>query len=85
MATQNGKLEALRKREAEIKARIAEAEAVEKAKARKEDTRVKVLIGSAFVADTAKNPDTRAGVVTVLERAIVAPKDRAFLKEKGWL
>ena len=85
MAGQNGKLEALRKREAEIKARIAEAEALEKAKARKEDTRVKVLIGSAFVADTVKNPETRAGVVAVLERAIVAPKDRAFLKEKGWL
>lgn len=85
MATQNGKLEALRKREAELKARIAEAEAVEKGKKRKEDTRVKVLIGSAFVADTEKNPETRAGVVAILERAIVAPKDRAFLKLKGWL
>ena len=85
MATQNGKLAALRKREAEIKARIAEAEATEKAKARKEDTRVKVLIGAAFLADVEHNPDTRGAVVAVLERAIVAPKDRAFLKEKGWL
>ena len=85
MATENAKLAALRKREAELKAQIAEAEALEKAKRRKEDTRVKVLIGSAFVADTGKNPETRAGVVAVLERAIVAPKDREFLKSKGWL
>jgi len=85
MAAQNGKLAALRKREAEIKARIAEAEATEKAKTRKEETRVKVLIGAAYVADTEKNPETRAGVVAVLERAITAPKDRAFLKSKGWL
>lgn len=85
MATRTGKLAALRKRKAELNARIAEAKAVEEDKARKEDTRVKVLISSAFVADTVKNPETRAEVVAVLERAIVAPKDREFLKSKGWL
>jgi hypothetical protein len=81
----SGKLEALRKREAEIKAQIAKAEALEKNKRRKEDTRIKVLIGAAFVTDIDRNPETRAGVVAVLDRAIVAPKDRAFLKSKGWL
>jgi hypothetical protein len=79
------KLALLRKREAELKARIAAAEAVEKAKRRKNDTRVKVLIGAAFVSDTEAKPETRGAVVAVLERAIVAPKDRAFLKSQGWL
>jgi len=84
MATKD-KLEALRKREAEIKARIAEAEAKEKAQSRKEDTRVKVLVGAAFLADIEKNPETRSLVLSVVDRAIVNPKDREFLKSKGWL
>lgn len=81
----NPKLEALKKREAEIKARIAETEAKEKAKRRKEDTRVKVIVGAGIIADTEKHPETRAEIVAVLDRAITAPKDRAFLKSKGWL
>jgi len=85
MASNDDKLAALRKREAELKARIAQEEAKAKAQARKDDTRLKVLIGAAFVSDIDRNPETRAGVVAVLERAIVAPKDRAFLKSKGWL
>ena len=85
MATTNGKLEALRKREAEIRAQIAEVEAKDKAKSRKEETRVKVMVGAGIIADTVKNPETRAGVLAVLDRAITAPKDRAFLKSKGWL
>jgi hypothetical protein len=85
MAATNGKLEALRKREAEIKAQIGKIEALEKGKKRKEENRVKVLVGAGIIADTVKNPETRAGVVSVLDRAITAPNDRAFLKSKGWL
>ena len=85
MATKNGALEALRKREAEIKSRIAELESKEKGKKRKEENRVKILVGAGVIADTEKHPETRAGVVSVLDRAITAPKDRAFLKSKGWL
>jgi hypothetical protein len=84
MATQDGKLAVLRKRAAELKARITQAEAQEKAKARKEETREKVLIGAAFLADIKQHPETRAGVVEVLKRGIVAPKDREFLKARGW-
>jgi len=83
--TGNGKLEALRKRQAEIAARIAEVEAGEKAKGRKEDTRLKILIGAAFIADTDIHPETRVGVLSVLRRAIKAPRDAEFLKAKGWL
>jgi hypothetical protein len=84
MAT-TSKLDALRKQRALIAARIAEAEAKEKAKARKEDTRLKVLIGAAIIADVSLHPETRAGVEAVLQRAITADRDVAFLKSKGWL
>jgi len=81
----NSKLEILRSRQKEIAARIAEVEATEKAKSRKEDTRLKILVGAAFIADTDIHPETRAGVLAVLRRAIKAPRDAEFLKSKGWL
>lgn len=81
----NIKLEALRKKRQMIAAQIAEAEAREKIKARKEDTRLKVLIGSAFIADASLYPETRPGVETVLKRAITTDRDVQFLRGKGWL
>lgn len=84
MAT-NTKLEALRKRREQIAAQITAAEAQIKLKARKEDTRLKVLIGAAMIADTSLYPETRAGVEAVLQRAITADRDVAFLRSKGWL
>jgi hypothetical protein len=81
----DAKLEALRKRQREIAARIAAVESSQKARARKEDTRLKVLVGAAILADVARNPETRAGVEAVLQRAITAERDREFLKLKNWL
>lgn len=83
--TANAKLEALRKKREQIAAQIAAVEAAEKKKARKEDTRLKVLVGAATLADVELHPETRAGVQAVLQRAITAPRDREFLKTKGWL
>ena len=84
-AVQNPKLEALRKKEAELKAQIAKFEAKEKAKADKQTNRVKLLIGGAVISDIEKNPDNRAVIVAVLDRSVTAANDRAFLKSKGWL
>ena len=81
----SSKLEALRKRQERINAQIAAEEAREKAQARKDDTRLKVLVGAAFLADAAVHEETRAGVRAVLEKGITAPRDREFLKAKGWL
>jgi hypothetical protein len=85
MTTANPKLEALRKKEAAIKAQIARAEAKQKGQERKEDTRLKVLVGAAILSDVMHHPETRAGVQAVLNRAIIAERDREFLKVKGWL
>jgi len=81
----NDKIEALRKREAEIRAKIAAEETKRRKREEKEQSRVKLLVGGAFLADIEKTPDTRAGVVAVLDRAITNEKDRAFLKAQGWL
>jgi len=79
------KLEQLRKKEALLKAQIAAAESAMSAKARKEDTRLKVLIGAAYLNDVEVHPETRTGVKAVLQRGITAERDQNFLKEKGWL
>jgi len=79
------KIEALRKREAEIRAKIAEEETKRRKREEKDQTRIKLLIGGAFLADVEKTPDTRAGLLAVVDRGIVNPKDREFLKSKGWL
>ena len=84
MAT-NEKKETLLKQAEKIKARLAEIEAKEAAEKRKNDTRLKVLVGAAFLADKDKNPETEATIRAVVERGIVNPKDRAFLKSQGWL
>lgn len=42
------KIEALRKKEAQIKAQLAELEKKANAEKRKEDTRLKVLVGAAI-------------------------------------
>jgi hypothetical protein len=84
-AGKQSKVEALRAQQAKIAARIAELEAQGKAKARKEDTRLKVVVGAACLADAAIHDETRDLVRGILEKAVKAPRDREFLKAKGWL
>jgi hypothetical protein len=83
-AKENQKLEALRKREAQIKAQITKLVEQEKTKNRKDDTRLKVLIGAAFLADAALNPETCDIIKSILQRAITSQRDRDFLQTKGW-
>ena len=79
------KLEILKEKTAKLQARINEIEARGKAENRKRDTRLKVLVGAACLADAAIHGDTKATVRAVLERAVKAPRDREFLKAAGWL
>jgi muramidase (phage lysozyme) len=82
-----GKVETLRQKKAALEAKIAAIEATEKARQRKEDTRLKVLIGAAFLADSAKHPETRGAIQTVVQRAFASggERDKDFLKSKGFL
>ncbi len=79
------KLETLQQRKAKLEQEIAALRARETAQERKEDTRLKVLIGAAMLADTKLNPQTVQFVEEILHRAITSERDRAFLQSKGWL
>lgn len=79
------KMEALKQRKAKIDEQIAALKARETAQARKEDTRLKVLIGAAMLADVKIHPKTGEFIKDVLQRAITEKRDREFLQNKGWL
>lgn len=83
--TDTERLEDLKKREVELKAKIATLEARKATEARKEENRLKVLVGAALLADAKINDETRLFLRSVLPRAVTAPRDRDFLQGKGWL
>ena len=77
--------EVLKEKQGKLQARINQIEARGKAENRKRDTRLKVLVGAACLADAAIHDDTRNMLRGIVERAVKAPRDREFLKSKGWL
>jgi len=79
------KMEELKQRKAKIDQQIAALQKRQAAQERKEDTRLKVLIGAAMLADAKLNPSTAAFVQEIVQRAITASRDREFLQNKGWL
>jgi hypothetical protein len=85
MATAALKLATLRERQARLLARISKLENQEKKQARREDTRLKILVGAGMLADAEFHPETLGLIRLVLGRAITAERDREFLRSKGWL
>jgi hypothetical protein len=83
--TKTSRLETLRQQQAKIQARIAELESRAKAQHRKDDTRLKIIVGAACLADAALHDETSASLRRILQKAVTAPRDREFLKSKGWL
>ena len=83
--TTPARIDRLKAKKEEIEKQLAELEAREKSKARKEDNRLKVLIGAGILADAKIRPELAGEVQKILERAITAKRDRDFLQEKGWL
>lgn len=81
----NQRLQTLKQRAEALKQQIAKIEAADKAKARKEDTRLKVIVGAAVLANAGLRPEARAALIEVLRKAVTAPRDREFLKSKEWL
>ena len=81
----NTRLDTLLKKQESINARIAAVKAAANAQARKDDTRLKIIVGAAILTDTGLHPENRSSVVAVLNRAVKTDRDRDFLKSKGLL
>ena len=79
------KIETLRKRKEEIEKKLSTLEARERAQARKDETRLKVLIGAGIMADLKKHPENLDNIKKILDRAATSKRDRDFLTSKGWL
>lgn len=79
------RIEALKQRKAKIEKELFTIEAREKAKARKEETRLKVLIGAGIIADAKVHPEIIELVHEILTRATPSKRDRELLQARGWL
>ena len=84
MTLANPKLAGLLDRKSKLEAQIAKIEAVEKVKARKTETRYKIVFGSSLLADVERHPELREVFVTSLRRSVTADRDKALLRSMGW-
>jgi hypothetical protein len=84
-ASRADRLTALKNKKAELERQIAALASRETVKARKEDTRAKIIIGGAILANIKLHPETRGGIVAILEKAVTTPRDRELLASKGML
>ena len=86
----NDKVDALRKRADEIKAALEAVQTKQKQQEKTDDHRIKMLIGTAMVADVdaaekEQRSQRKALIAEVLARNTVSEAARGFLKVKGWL
>ena len=75
--TKQGKLDALKKKNAQIKAQIQKLEASEKTQERKRDTRRKILVGAYFI-DQANETKTFAEIVKIMDGYLKRNSDRVL-------
>ena len=84
-ANGNGKIEALRKREAALKAAIA-AEQVKQQKVKaKLQAREFATVGEALCKYAAQSAEFRLMLQQVLQSAVMGDAERKFLAGRGWL
>jgi len=81
----NGRIELLRKREAEIRAAIAAETVKRKRREFKELERLKNVIGGALLATAAEDPAFAVHLKERLQKAALVESETNFLRSKGWL
>jgi Sec7-like guanine-nucleotide exchange factor len=79
MKDKTAKIEALRLKQEQIKARIQKLESLEKLQQRKQDTRRKILIGAYFL-DKANQSGSLDKLYQELESYITRPMDKDLFK-----
>ncbi len=78
-------LDALRKKEAALKAAIATERVRQQKRLEKDNARLFSIVGEALVQNARQAPDFRLMLEQVLQSADMRDTDRAFLTGKGWL
>jgi hypothetical protein len=82
----NERIEFLKKREAEIRARLAEERLKQQKREWREYERLKNVVGAALLAHAAENSDFEQMLKGVLKTTpIAAESDKRILRAKGWL
>ena len=79
------RIEALRKREAAVRAAIAQEKVRAQKKKEKDDARLFSIVGAALVRNAERSPDFQLMLKQILQAAELRDSDRAFLAQKGWL
>jgi len=82
MAKTAERLASLRDQQEQLEAKIAKLESRKKQQDRKDETRLKILVGAAVLADAARHSETGELLRTVLARGITADRDKEFLKDR---
>lgn len=81
----NGKIEALRKREAAIKAALAAEQVKQQKRKERDNARLASIIGAALIDNCLRQPESVGGMVKqILAASSLREADRAFLAGKGW-
>lgn len=75
------RLQRLKARQAQLAAQIAAAEQAERKAARTLDTRRKVLLGAALLAELDTAPGLRPVVAEILNRRLIHARDRAAVAD----
>jgi hypothetical protein len=78
------KLEALRQRESELRAKIAAEVKSQQRREWRERNRLRTIVGSALLRVAEENPDFKLMLMQSIQSADLTPAERAFLKAKGW-
>ena len=79
------RIELLKQKKAKIEQELAAIAAKEKARERRQETRLKILIGGGIVADAKVHPEIVSLIQEILARATTATRDRELLQASGWL
>jgi hypothetical protein len=78
------KLDVLKKRETELRAKIATEIKRQQKRRWREFDRLRNIIGGALIAVAEENPDFKLMLKQALATAALSSGDRAFLKAKDW-
>jgi hypothetical protein len=79
--TPASRLEKLKQRKAKLDAEIARAEKAERERQRSHETRRKILVGAAVLAEIEAEPSLRGVVQDILRRRLTQERDRALFPD----